>query len=750
MDYKALFEQLLNIKLNDKPQQLILCPFHDDKKPSLSINIKEGVYNCFACGKHGHISQLAKEFGYYIDDNGELNPIESKKPITKKRKKVYTLDDYCNEKKLDKQFLINEFKLEDHPEKNCIRIPYYDVNSSLLYYKYRANNKKIWSDKNIKTQPYGLWKLKNIPPYSTLWIVEGESDTQTLWQNGFYALGLPGAQNIKEEYFEPLTKLNLRRILIVSENDKPDANGNIPGLLFAKNIYEILDLYYRDLFARAYVVFVNDITGRIKDINDLWQLKTDQVFFKSKLAFLESVRINMEAVHRFYFQKRKIFDKEARRMALNIFLKTQAFYDEEGRFWVWDEKKQEYYRETNEKQFYKKLIQDEGINKTNYLNEIKDQVKAFVLNNENKPEKLGREWVFCANGCVNYKTGEFKQFGSEKFIHNRIPFDYNPQAKSFQIDKLFNDWVEKPKYLYELIGYSLLRVYPEGKMFFLFGLGNNGKTTFTNLLKLLFNGHVNDGYELGKFKANNTSSVDLDQLVENRFMGAQLFRKYINISGETSFTLIKDTKIIKKATGNETINVEEKYSAPFELYNYAKLIFATNKIPKSADNTEGWYRRLIVVEFKTIPKNKVIPDLLSTLTREDMEYLLYKSIEALKNLANNNFVFQIERDKNMREIYDNLSDPVSYFIQIYCDKTNDVNDYVETQAFVDELIKWSQKNNLGKIRYNDIYNRMKELGFEKTRKRVFDGSQKTVFAGIRFKNLYNEETSTKNVDEIPF
>ena len=45
---------------------------------------------------------------------------------------------------------------------------------------------------------------------------------------------------------------------------------------------------------------------------------------------------------------------------------------------------------------------------------------------------------------------------------------------------------------------------------------------------------------------------------------------------------------------------------------------------------------------------------------------------------------------------------------------------------------------------------MKELGFEKTRKRVFDGSQKTVFMGIRFKNLYNEKANTKNVDEIPF
>lgn len=763
LDYKSLFEQLLNQRIILEPNKVnypLLCPFHDDKKPSLSVNIQEGVYNCFACGAHGNIYQLANEFGYYIDANGTLQPLTDKrqkpsKPQSKPQQKpvirqAYTLDDYCNEKKLDKQFLANEFKIEELTDKGYIRMPYYDIDDSLLYYKYRANNKKLWSDKNIKTQPYGLWKLKDIPPYSTLWIVEGESDTQTLWQNGFYALGLPGAQNIKEEYFEPLTKLNLKRILIVSENDKPDANGNIPGLLFAKNIYEILDLYYRELFARAYVVFVNDITGRIKDINDLWQLKQDLIFFKSKLAFLESVRINMEAVHRFYFQKRKIFDKEARRMALNIFLKTQAFYDEKERFWVWDEIKQEYVRYKDERQFYKTLIQNEGINKTNYVNETKDQVKTFILNNENKPKPLTNDWIFCANGCVNFKTGEFKQFGAEKFIHHRIPYNYNPKIKFAKIDKLFSDWVEKPIYLYELVGYSLLRYYPGNKIFFLFGLGNNGKSTFANLMELFLNGYLKDEIKLGEFKADNTASVSLEQLIENRFMGGQLYRKYINMAGETSFTLIRDTQILKQATGDDKISVDEKYAEPFKFYNYAKLIFATNRIPQSADTTDGWYRRLIVIEFKTIPKNKVIPDLLNTLTKEDMEYLLYKSIEALKNLANNNFVFQVEKDKNMRDLYDNLSDPVSYFIQIYCDITRDVNDYIETTVFVDELIKWAQKNNLGRIRYNDIYNRMHELGFEKTRKRVFDGSKKTIFVGIRFKNLHTEEPEIKDVDEIPF
>ena len=186
INYKELFEQLLNIKLNNSPQQKMLCPFHKDRNPSLSINIKEGIYNCFACGEHGNIHQLAKKFGYYIDDYGTLQPIENNSPKPKRKKSIsdYTVSDYAQEKGLNPEFLQTEFKLEDYPEKHCIRIPYYDVDGSLIYYRYRAKNKRIWQDKNTKVMPYGLWKLKDIPPNSTLWIVEGESDTQTLWQNG--------------------------------------------------------------------------------------------------------------------------------------------------------------------------------------------------------------------------------------------------------------------------------------------------------------------------------------------------------------------------------------------------------------------------------------------------------------------------------------------------------------------------------------------------------------------------------------
>lgn len=42
-----------------------ICPFHEDTSPSLSVNIRKGVYICYACGAKGNIKTLAKHF----DDN---------------------------------------------------------------------------------------------------------------------------------------------------------------------------------------------------------------------------------------------------------------------------------------------------------------------------------------------------------------------------------------------------------------------------------------------------------------------------------------------------------------------------------------------------------------------------------------------------------------------------------------------------------------------------------------------------------
>lgn len=44
------------LRVERKGREFIsLCPFHNDSKPSLTINDEKGFYHCFACGAHGNV-----------------------------------------------------------------------------------------------------------------------------------------------------------------------------------------------------------------------------------------------------------------------------------------------------------------------------------------------------------------------------------------------------------------------------------------------------------------------------------------------------------------------------------------------------------------------------------------------------------------------------------------------------------------------------------------------------------------------
>jgi len=78
---------------------MAVCPFHDDKGPSLSISDEKGLFHCFGCGKSGNIltflmeyenisfkealSQLAREAGVPLKE----------KPQDKAREKLFTLNE---------------------------------------------------------------------------------------------------------------------------------------------------------------------------------------------------------------------------------------------------------------------------------------------------------------------------------------------------------------------------------------------------------------------------------------------------------------------------------------------------------------------------------------------------------------------------------------------------------------------------------------------------------------------------------
>ena len=54
INIKSFYETFITFpKGINKVNSMALCPFHDDHHPSLSVNINNGLFNCFACGAKG-------------------------------------------------------------------------------------------------------------------------------------------------------------------------------------------------------------------------------------------------------------------------------------------------------------------------------------------------------------------------------------------------------------------------------------------------------------------------------------------------------------------------------------------------------------------------------------------------------------------------------------------------------------------------------------------------------------------------
>jgi hypothetical protein len=118
-----------------------------------------------------------------------------------------------------------------------IGMPYYDETGMHLFDRVRnapGRKPRFLQPSGEKTVPYGLHRLADFASSSTLYLAEGETDTQTLWHHNLAALGLPGANNVKALHKEHLA--GFETICVCQDADNGGENF-VAGL--AKHLKEI-------------------------------------------------------------------------------------------------------------------------------------------------------------------------------------------------------------------------------------------------------------------------------------------------------------------------------------------------------------------------------------------------------------------------------------------------------------------------------------------------------------------------------
>ena len=205
------------------------CPFHEERHPSFWFNTKNGCFKCEGCGESGNATVfLSKIKG--IDQKDaykellELAGIDPNKQSAKPQKKSlpdYSTAIYGTEKCFTSEWLKDECKISDGTDQSgkFIKIPYMDADGNIVatrkrYCPSNPNGKFKWQ-KGSTLRLYGLWR-KLTEDFVIL--IEGESDSQSLWVLGFPAYGVPGATNFQTKWVDDLK--DIPKIYLHIEPDK--------------------------------------------------------------------------------------------------------------------------------------------------------------------------------------------------------------------------------------------------------------------------------------------------------------------------------------------------------------------------------------------------------------------------------------------------------------------------------------------------------------------------------------------------
>ena len=201
-----------------------------------------------------------------------------------------------------------------------------------------------------------------------------------------------------------------------------------------------------------------------------------------------------------------------------------------------------------------------------------------------------------------------------------------------------------------------------------------------------------------------------------------------------------DAAILKKLTGKQPVRIQRKNQRAYDTKLYAKLFFSANKIPGSADDSDAYYKRNIILSFPNqFEEGKnADPDLIAKLTtEEELSGIFNILMVALRNVLKNKRIFVNEKTIQERRIkYELASKPIECFKQdaiaeesTEYDRTLKETLYHAYEIFAREnKLVIISKESLGKILKN-------KFGFQEGRES--SGRRRTFWKGIKLAEKYH-------------
>lgn len=230
------------------------------------------------------------------------------------------------------------------------------------------------------------------------------------------------------------------------------------------------------------------------------------------------------------------------------------------------------------------------------------------------PDELDSDpWLLnVQNGVLNLQTGELYTHSRDDLITKQAAVVFDPDAKcplwfSF-LDRIMAGNQALIEFLQRAVGYTLTGITTEQCLFFMYGTGSNGKSTFTETLTAMLDDYSQKA-PTEMLMTQHSGGIPNDVA---RLPGA---RHVVVAEVESGRTLAES--LVKDLTGGDTMVARFLHQEFFEFVPTHKLWMYGNHKPVVRGTDDGIWRRIRLIPFKVkIPKPEQDPDLPKKLKEE--------------------------------------------------------------------------------------------------------------------------------------
>lgn len=316
---------------------------------------------------------------------------------------------------------------------------------------------------------------------------------------------------------------------------------------------------------------------------------------------------------------------------------------------------------------------------THERNEVVNKIKVLTyadIEEFDNDTKL----ITLENGILDLGTLQLKQHTSEHLSRVLLPVEYVQPKYMINEETIFADiernlkqtlfWksltssftvdgvLRKKDFetVLEMMASVFVKIQIDDKAFMNLGGGENGKSIFLEYVESM----------LGK---DNVSRIPLQEITEDKFMSADLDGKSANIFTDLEQYELRRTGKIKAITSGEGIQVQKKHAHPFKLYPFCKLIFSCNRFPKVYDQTQGFFRRWIIIawdrNFENDPeRDEHLKEKLMS-NQEEKNYVFSCLVYLARHLNTNSKFSHSKNWKDIQKEWNANADPIDDFVSNY-------------------------------------------------------------------------------------